>query len=255
MSRRPAPTTDACRRAARVLPALVALAALACAPADEWPEDPRELGPKRYSQFDEELVIRHFFRDRRDGVFLDVGSYHWKKDSTTLYLEKHLGWTGIAVDALERFREGYEQNRPGTRFRNYAVGDRSGGTLTLYMADSLTSVRDDHLDSFRENREEIERVKPRPIEVPTITLDDLLAAEGVSAIDFLSMDIEEAEPAALAGFDIERFAPELVCIEANHRIQDELLAYFSAHGYERIDAYLAVDEINWYFRPADRADP
>ena len=64
------------------------------------------------------------------------------------------------------------------------------------------------------------------------------------------MDIEEAEPAALAGFDIERFAPELVCIEANHRIQDELLAYFTRHGYERIDAYLEVDAINWYFRPA-----
>ena len=28
---------------------------------------------KRYSLFDEELIIRDFFQDRRDGVFLDVG--------------------------------------------------------------------------------------------------------------------------------------------------------------------------------------
>ena len=40
-------------------------------------------GEKLYSQSNEELIIRHFFDDRRDGVFVDVGSFHWKKYSTT----------------------------------------------------------------------------------------------------------------------------------------------------------------------------
>ena len=31
-------------------------------------------GVKRYSQFDEELIIRHFFDDRRDGVFGSTGT-------------------------------------------------------------------------------------------------------------------------------------------------------------------------------------
>jgi FkbM family methyltransferase len=193
--------------------------------------------------------VRHFFKDRREGVFLDVGAYDWKLHSTTLYLEKHLGWSGIAVDALERFRAGYEKNRPRTRFFTYIVGEESGGVATIYVADALTSVKEDHLDSFDSMREDIDKVKPKPIQVPTITLTDLLDQQGVTSIDFLSMDIEEAEPAALAGFDIERFRPELVCIEANNRIGDELLRYFSEHGYERIDAYLEVDDVNWYFRP------
>ena len=29
-----------------------------------------------YSQHGEELIIRHFFRDRREGFFLDVGCAH-----------------------------------------------------------------------------------------------------------------------------------------------------------------------------------
>jgi FkbM family methyltransferase len=213
-------------------------------------DDPLALGPKRYSQHDEELVIRHFFGDRRDGVFLDVGAYDWKLNSTTLYLEKHLGWTGIAVDALERFRAGYEKNRPGTHFFTYIVGERSGEIATIYVADALSSVVEDHLDTIRTHREHIDQFEAKPVQVPTITLTDLLDREGVEKIDFLSMDIEEAEPAALAGFDIERFRPELVCIEVAKRTREPLLAYFSAHGYERIDAYLAVDEVNWYFRPA-----
>jgi hypothetical protein len=65
------------------------------------------------------------------------------------------------------------------------------------------------------------------------------------------MDIEESEPPALAGFDIERFRPELVCIEASPSIQQALLDYFTKHGYERIDRYLEADSVNWYFQPRD----
>jgi len=49
--------------------------------------------------------------------------------------------------------------------------------------------------------------------VSTITLDDLLGREGVAHVDFLSLDIEGAEPAALAGFSIGRFQPALACVE------------------------------------------
>jgi len=63
------------------------------------------------------------------------------------------------------------------------------------------------------------------------------------------MDIEGSEPAALRGFDIERFKPELVCIEASKSIRTEIQAYFAAHGYERIDKYLAYDMVNWYYAP------
>ena len=38
-----------------------------------------------------------------------------------------------------------------------------------------------------------------------LTLTALLDREGIAHVDFVSMDIELAEPKALAGFDIERF--------------------------------------------------
>jgi hypothetical protein len=63
------------------------------------------------------------------------------------------------------------------------------------------------------------------------------------------MDIEESEPAALAGFDIDRFQPELVCIEAVEKIRPQIQAYFDAHGYERIERYAPHDAVNWYFTP------
>ena len=66
-------------------------------------------GRKLYSQNDEELIIRDFFQDRRGGFFVDVGCYDWKDLSTTYYLEKHLGWSGIGIDANDALQAGYEQ--------------------------------------------------------------------------------------------------------------------------------------------------
>src|SRR5262249_38048392 len=40
-------------------------------------------GPARYSQFAEEWIIRDFFQDRRNGVFVDVGANHYRDSSTT----------------------------------------------------------------------------------------------------------------------------------------------------------------------------
>ncbi|MBW2267699.1 MAG: FkbM family methyltransferase [Deltaproteobacteria bacterium] len=203
-------------------------------------------GEPLYSQNKEELIVRHFFGDRRDGVYLDVGAFHWRRWSTTYYLEEHLGWSGVAVDALPEVAEGWRRNRPGAQFFQYIVTDHSGSIETLYGAGGLSSIHEDHLESYAG-----EKIETQRFQVPTITLDELLELAGVEHIDFLSMDIEQAEPLALAGFDIERFRPALVCIEATESIRKEIAAYFARHGYERIDAYLEWDTVNWYYTPRD----
>jgi FkbM family methyltransferase len=203
-------------------------------------------GEKLYSQFNEELIIRHFFDDRRNGFFVDVGAYHWKNYSTTYYLEKHLDWSGIAIDAQGGFAAGYRNNRPRSRFFRFIVTDHSGTMETLYLAGPVSSIEKRHVSDLDPRAQDIEL---REVQVPTITLNELLDRNGVSRIDFLSMDIEQAEPKALSGFDIERFRPELVCIEAFPPIRDRIAAYFATHGYERIEAYLRHDEHNWYYTP------
>lgn len=203
-------------------------------------------GTKLYSQHDEELIIRHFFNDERGGVFLDVGCWDWKEGSTTLYLEERLGWSGLAVDAQVQVREGYERNRPRTKFFNYIVTDQAGELGQLYVADQISSINADHVEQFPG----AQWYQAEPLEVPTITLDALLAQNGVQRIDLLSMDIEGAEPKALAGFSIKKYKPRLVVIESSPHVQEAILAYFATHGYERIDEYVDRDAVNWYFRPA-----
>jgi hypothetical protein len=239
-------------RRSRLATGLVAatLLAAACGPSQE-PRVPiasfLASEQKLYSQRNEELLIRHYFRDRRGGFFLDVGAYHWMEASTTLYLEKHLGWHGIAIDANAAFGPDYAEYRPGTTFLSFFVTDHSGGGEKLFLRGPVSSQSRQHIESFT-GTEDTELLEAW---VPAITLNDLLDRNGVEKLDFLSMDIELGEPAALAGFDIERFRPELVCIEVSPSTLEPISAYFAEHGYVRIEEYGEHDSVNWYFRPGD----
>jgi FkbM family methyltransferase len=262
------------RRSRALVLALSLAATTACPPADPppAPADPTAVErerdqilrqPKRYSQFDEEILIRHFFNDRRGGFFVDVGAADYDQRSTTYYLEKHLGWSGIAIDALDEFRAGYEKHRPRTKFVSYIVTDHAGTREPFYRIPGMlpnSSAVKEYAEQWADYAKQVGGVgatgEPTVIEVPTITLTKLLDDHGVDRIDLLSMDIEDGEPAALRGFDIDRFRPELICIEAHESVRDEIAAYMAAHGYERIDRYLARDRVNWYFQPAPhREDP
>jgi FkbM family methyltransferase len=197
---------------------------------------------KLYSQNDEEIVIRDFFQDRRDGVFLDVGCAWPVKGNNTFYLEDNLGWWGIAVDALAEYARPWGKRR-NSKFFNYLVTDHSGTTESFFRANA-TGVSSLYPTNAKAQGKYTE------VHVPTITLTKLLDDNHVSKIDFMSMDIEGAEPLALAGFDIERFKPALACVEAHPASRETILKYFADHGYQRIDRYLAYDRVNYYFAPS-----
>ena len=238
----------------RVAALLVVCGLSACARPEPAPADnplPRgaryleaAYGPSRYSQFAEEWIVRDFFQDRRGGTFVDVGANHYRDSSTTYYLEQHLGWSGLAIEPLAEFAADYKAHRPATVFLPFFVSDVSDARAKMYVLDAHTVVSSSD-KAFTERTGK----NPREIEVPTITLNDLLQKQGMEKIDFLSMDIELSEPKALAGFDVERYRPELVCIEAHSEVRQQILDYFARHGYVIVGKYLPADEHNLYFMP------
>lgn len=199
----------------------------------------------RYSHAKEELVIRDFFQDRRGGFFLDVGCGHPINDSNTYYLEKHLGWSGIGVDGLPELARRWKRFRPASRFFNFIVTDHADTVETFYRAalSDVSSIEDPGKVPGHTG------VSSEKIRVPTTTLTKLLERNNVARIDFLSMDIEGAEPLALAGFDIARFQPQLACVEAKPDNRQKILGYFRDHHYRQMDRYLEHDVMNYYFTP------
>jgi hypothetical protein len=234
------------RPAVRLLPAILALAV--GLPAVVAARDILGTETKRYSQQDEELIIRDFFQDRRGGFFVDVGCAWPIRNNTTYYLEKHLGWSGIGIDGLPDYGPWWKEVRPHSKFFHRIVTNHSGTVESFYRAawPGISSIEKGRVVAGRP-------VKQQEIKVQTTTLNDLLEQEGVEKIDFLSMDIEEAEPLALEGFDIQKYRPELVCIEAAPAVRKQLRDYFEKNDYERIEKYRDHDQRNWYLTPRKKS--
>ena len=203
-----------------------------------------------HSRHYEEWIIRDYFEDRRGGVFLDVGANHFRHESNTYYLETALGWSGIAIDAQAEFGHDYALYRPRMKFVPMFASDVEDTTVMLFVpaTNSLVASADFGF-TVREGAPGLPRA------VPSTTLTSVLDQAQIARIDFLSMDIELSEPKALAGFDIDRFQPSLVCIEGHAEVRQAILDYFTSHDYVILAKYLRMDPNNLYFTPRRRAVP
>ncbi len=130
------------------------------------------------------------------------------------------------------------------------MSDASNHTARLYLRDRKDQVASSN-EAFVKSFGGAKEVR----DVPTMTLDDILSSEGVTKIDFLSIDIELHEPQALRGFHIERYKPSLVCVEGLLPVRQQILDYFAAHGYVLVAKYMWVDLENLYFEPLEASRP
>ena len=210
-------------------------------------------GKTHYSIGVEEWMVRDFFGDRSGGVFVDVGAAEPINGSNTYYLEHHLGWSGLAIDARAELADAYRLARPRSRFAAFFVADRTDARVSFQVLTErpLSSSGD---VVFAKQWAGGGPIETR--EVQAVTLNNLLPQAGIrEGFDFISMDIELAEPKALAGFDLTRYRPRLVCIEAHPRVRQEILDYFMARQYRLVGKYLRLDVNNLWFVPAAELRP
>lgn len=217
-------------------------------PTDPWLTDMVDwyYGHKNSEQW-EELFIRDFFRDQKGGVFVDIGASDYREASLTYFLDKHLGWSGVAVDAIAHYGKDYEKYRPRTQFFSFYVGDKDGDKAEFFVVhgdERKSSGAKELGDRYRDEGRQVDET-----EVQTITLNTLLTKAGVDKIDLLTMDIELAEEAALKGFDVTRFQPKLVVVEAYDQVRPFITEYFAKAGYELMEQYTTSDARNLYYAP------
>lgn len=172
--------------------------------------------PTFYSQHGEDVIAwKVFGRSDAPRYFVEVGVIDGIRFSNTLALEQR-GWRGLCVEAHPRFVERVRANRRGSTVIHAAASDARGtlpfyadprGDLSSLLARDAGEMRRRFGDDFRGFE---------PIDVPARTLDDMLEEAGAPRdMEVISIDIEGAEPAALRGFDLARWRPRLLILEAD----------------------------------------
>ncbi len=132
-------------------------------------------------------------------------------DSNTYALYRK-GWRGVAIEPLP-YQDMWARERPQDVLLSAAAGAQAG-RLTLQVFDhshQISSGDPQVVDLWRKHG----RTPTRSIDVPVLTLDDVIATHlAGQPLHLLSIDVEGMEAAVLQGLDLRRHRPWVIVLEA-----------------------------------------
>jgi len=163
------------------------------------------------SRFGEDKKIIKFFKNKKDGVYLDVGCFHPSRENNT-YLMHKLGWKGINIDLNPLSIDLFKVARPKDINICAAVSDKKSSKNIFFdhQLSSLNTLSKNHT-LFIKKAFGIKNLKKK--KVKTRTLNEILITNKIKAIDFMNIDVEGHEIEVLKNFNFNFFDIKLICIE------------------------------------------
>lgn len=174
---------------------------------------------------------------KRDAFFVDLAAADGVLHSNTHFLESHLGWKGLLIEANPKYVEALKLNR-SSRIVQACVYDEVGLPITFRIDNGfLGGIVSDATDNSREVRGK-EMPGGEFLNLVSTTLEQILIDENAPRlIDFLSLDVEGAEFMILRNFDFDKYVFRAMAIE---RPSPKLDCLLDEKGYVQL-AHLHED--------------
>ncbi|WP_298845598.1 FkbM family methyltransferase [uncultured Salinicola sp.] len=187
---------------------------------------------KSYSQYGEDLIIARILKpEERKGVYVDIGAFHPIKYSNTALL-KEAGWKGVNVDASQKSVDLFNAMRRDD-INLCCVISNQVGEVTFYESNrgTVSTLSKRHRDKWIARGESYIENK-----VASRKLADIFETLDAPQVDFLNIDVEDAEMGVLLSNDWTRFKPTLIAIEIHdfdpkNASSSQIYNFLSMQGY------------------------
>ena len=200
-----------------------------------------------FSQAGQDKRIKDaFFKNRRDGFFLEIGAFDGVTGSNCLHFEKFMGWDGIAVEPSRTQFDFLRKNRRCLTI-NKAVGFADATVEFIEVVEGPYMLSGVDSDEFAETKSRLESDKvSRTVSYKVETVSVMEMVNGRSEVDFISLDIEGAELKVLESIDFSALRIHVIAVENNAIGTPIFRQFFDNIGYRYYDSF-GHDEI--YFHP------
>ena len=200
------------------------------------------------SQMDQDIILdEHFFKYKRDGVFIEIGALDGISGSNTYFFEKERNWSGLLIEPNPiEFNKLLTLDRELSIKENCAISSIEqdvnflsiggpcnvlSGILEFYNPTHLQRI-DRELAHYSQFSEGHEYYSTREVvRIPALKLQTLIDKYNLYNIDLLSIDVEGAEMQVLESIDFNKSSIECILLENNYGIDNEL-KFLEEKGYK-----------------------
>lgn len=162
-----------------------------------------------YSYGGIDAIVENIFKDKKKGIYVDIGCCHPIKDNNTYLLNKK-GWSGINIDLDPDNINLFNIFRSKDHNVAAAISDEEKDVdLFFYHSKSaLNTISKQNADFQRAKISTIKKIRTR-------TLNEVLDNSKYNnlKIDFLSIDVEGSELAVLKNFNFTKYCPKVIVVE------------------------------------------
>ncbi|MFZ5953498.1 MAG: FkbM family methyltransferase [Candidatus Dependentiae bacterium] len=203
-----------------------------------------------YSQVGQDkFVNEHYFKNMRNGTFVEIGAYNGVCFSNSYFFEKELGWKGLCIEPVPRIFADLKAARNCTCIQAAMAGTE--GMMQFVDIAKLEELSG--LKKFFD--EEPHRWKvvnlylaTTPgsyytiIDIPVITFNKTMDEHGITRVDYLSIDTEGSELDIIKSIDFDHIPIFVISVENNENTTD-VQKILESKGFTFITKFGGFDDL------------
>ena len=172
------------------------------------------LNRRQYSQWGEDKFISEYFKEKKKGIYLDIGCFHPFMYSNTCLLNKK-GWRGINLDINPTSIDLFNISRPKDINLCTTISEQKK-FFDIYYDDPFSPMNT--LDKeFYKSLKNKSLKEAKKLTVESKSIKEILDISKIKQnIDFINIDVEGMDYKILKDINLNQLKPALISIETHN---------------------------------------